>query len=218
MIPALTLAMLAVALATFARAAWLRLAPLRALRREVRTDRLRERLSVLVRFGLGQRRLVDPEERTAGLLHVLVFAAFLVLALRTLTLFGVALGGEGFHLPLLGPRAPLGIAYGLAKDLAVLAALAASGGFLWRRLVTRPVRVTYSAEGIAILVLIAGLMVTELAYDGARRVAEGQPSPGLRRPAPWRRPSSARFTARDRRSRPSPAPRSSSTWRSSSSS
>jgi Fe-S oxidoreductase len=173
MIRALTLAMLAVALATFARAAWLRLAPLRALRREVRTDRLRERLSVLVRYGLGQRRLVDPEERTAGLLHVLVFAAFLVLALRTLTLFGVALGGEGFHLPLLGPDAPLGVAYRLAKDLAVLAALGASGGFLWRRLVTRPARITYSAEGIAILLLIAGLMVTELAYDGARRVAEG---------------------------------------------
>jgi len=179
MIPLLTLLMLAASLAVFARSVYLRLAPLRALRREDRTDRPRERLAALARFGLGQRRLLDPEERAAGLLHVLIFAAFLVLALRTLTLFGVALAGPGFHLPLLGPAGPLGKAYGLAKDLAVLAALLGVAGFLWRRSVTRPERVTRSIEGIAILLLIAGLMVTELLYDGARRAAEGTASSWL---------------------------------------
>jgi hypothetical protein len=103
MVPVLTLLMLAASLAVFARSVYLRLAPLRALRREDRADRVRERLAALARFGLGQRRLLDPEERGAGLLHVLIFAAFLVLALRTLTLFGVALAGPGFHLPLLDP-------------------------------------------------------------------------------------------------------------------
>ncbi len=170
-----TLALLAVALPAFAWSLHLRLSPLRALRPERRTDRPRLRLGLLLRVGLGQRRLLAKGERVAGLLHLVLFAAFLLLALRTLTLLGVALVGHGFHLPLLAPEAPLGRAYGLAKDLAVVGALLATAGFLWRRLVTRPDRVTRSAEGRWILLLIAGLMSTELCFDGAFRLAHGVP-------------------------------------------
>jgi Fe-S oxidoreductase len=170
-----TLALLAVALPAFAWSLHRRLSPLRALRPERRTGQPLQRLGLLLRSGLGQRRLLAPGERTAGLLHLLLFAAFLVLALRSAALLGMALAGAGFHLPLLGPGAPLGRAYGLAKDLAVVAALLASAGFLWRRLLTRPDRVTRSAEGIWILLLIAGLMVTELCFDGAFRLAHGLP-------------------------------------------
>jgi Fe-S oxidoreductase/nitrate reductase gamma subunit len=173
--PALTLVMLLVAGLSFAFTMTRRLAPLLALRREDRVDRVRERLSALVRYGLGQKRLVDPEERGPGVLHVLVFVAFVVLALRTVTLFGVGVAGEDFHLPLLGDDAPLGAAYLLVKDLVVLAALAGVAGFLWRRLVTKPDRVTRSTEGVVILLFIAGLMVTEVAFDGALRVLRGVP-------------------------------------------
>jgi Fe-S oxidoreductase/nitrate reductase gamma subunit len=173
MSPALTLAMIAVAAAFFAFTMYRRIAPLLALRRENRTDRLPERLRLLLRFGIGQRRLVDPEEFRPGLLHVLLFAAFLVVAVRTVTLFGVGFS-TGFHLPLLGPGAPLGVAYGFVKDLMVLAALVAVGGFLWRRLVSRPDRVTLSTEGVVILLLIAGLMVTDVLFDGSGMLARGE--------------------------------------------
>jgi Fe-S oxidoreductase len=170
--PATTAALLLVAGGFFAFTMLRRLAPLWALRGENRTDRPAERAWALLRFGLGQRRLVDPEELRPGLLHVLIFAAFVVLALRTITLFGMGFSA-GFHLPLLGPQAPLGRAYGLAKDAMVLLALAAALGFLWRRLVTRPDRVTRSWEGVLILCLIAGLMLTDMAFDGSELALAG---------------------------------------------
>jgi Fe-S oxidoreductase len=178
MAPLLTAAMLVAGLAFFAFTMVRRLAPLGALRREVRTDRVRERVGALLAYGFGQRRLVDPEERGPGLLHVLVFAAFLVLAVRTITLFGVAFA-PGFHLPFLAEEAPLGRAYLFAKDLVVLGALVGVAGFLWRRLVTKPDRVTLSTEGVVILLFIAGLMVTDMAFDGATLLLrEGGPDLG----------------------------------------
>jgi len=166
--------MLVVALVFFAWTMARRVAPLRALRRDDRISRAGERVATLLRYGLGQSRLLDPEERGSGVLHVLVFAAFLVLALRTVTLFGVGFA-PGFHLPLLGEEAALGRAYLFVKELVVLGALVGVAGFLWRRLVTRPDRVTRSTEGLVILLFIAGLMITEIAFDGALRAARGAP-------------------------------------------
>ncbi len=169
---ALTAALLAAGLAFFAFTMLRRLAPLAALRREVRTDRMGERIRALLAYGFGQRRLLDPEERTAGVLHALIFVAFIVVALRTISLFGVGFS-PGFHLPLLAEDEPLGRAYLFLKDLVVLGALVGVAGFLWRRLVTKPDRVTRSTEGIVILLFIAGLMVTEMAFDGALRTMRG---------------------------------------------
>jgi Fe-S oxidoreductase len=169
MSPLLTAALLVVGLAFFARTMARRLAPLRALRSDVRTDRMGERVRALLRFGFGQKRLVDPEERLPGLLHVLVFVAFLVLALRTVTLFGMGFAPD-FHLPLLAEGTALGRGYLFLKDLVVLGALVGVAGFLWRRLVTKPDRVTRSTEGVVILLFIAGLMVTDMAFDGGARL------------------------------------------------
>ncbi len=171
--PIATALLLVVAGGFFAFTMLRRLAPMWALRRETRTDRPSERTEALLRFGFGQRRMVDPEELRPGLMHVAIFAAFLVLALRTITLFGMGFS-EGFHLPLLAPDSPLGRAYGLAKDVLVLAALVAAVGFLWRRLVTKPDRVTRSWEGTLILVFIIGLMLTDMAFDGAALVTAGR--------------------------------------------
>ncbi|HSD19266.1 MAG TPA: 4Fe-4S dicluster domain-containing protein, partial [Anaeromyxobacter sp.] len=171
--PLLTAAMLLVALAFFAFTMIRRVAPLLALRRDDRISRTGERVATLLRYGIGQRRLVDPEERGPGLLHVVIFAAFLVLALRTITLFGVGFS-EAFHLPLLGPESALGRAYGFVKDLVLLGALVGVAGFLWRRLVTKPDRVTLSTEGVVILLFIAGLMVTDLLFEGSLILARGE--------------------------------------------
>jgi len=162
--PLLTAVLLAGALGFFGLTLVRRFQPLLALRRDLRTDRIGDRVQALLRFGFGQKRLLDREELFPGLLHVVLFAAFLVLALRTVTLFGMGFS-ESFHLPLLGPGSALGRAYTWAKDVVVWAALVASLGLLWRRLVTRPDRLTQSWEGNLVLGFIAGLMVTEIGFD-----------------------------------------------------
>ncbi|BDG01500.1 (Fe-S)-binding protein [Anaeromyxobacter oryzae] len=162
--PALTTVLLGAALGFFAVTVARRLLPLRALRRDERLDRPAERLSGLLRYGFGQRRLLDREELAPGVLHVLLFAAFVVLGLRTITLFGMGFD-PGFHLPALAPGSALGRGYLFLKDVAVWAAAAAAAGFLWRRLVTRPQRLTRSWEGTLVLAFILGLMVTEIVFD-----------------------------------------------------
>ena len=106
---------------------------------------------------------------------MVLFASFWVLTLRSVSLFGIALFGPDFHLPLLGPREALGLAYGFAKDILVTGALAAAGAFFFRRIFIRPDRLTRSPEGLFILLLIAALMATELAFEGATRCARGTP-------------------------------------------
>ncbi|HEX9289943.1 MAG TPA: (Fe-S)-binding protein [Anaeromyxobacteraceae bacterium] len=175
MSPLLTALMLVIAGGFFAFTMLKRLVPLLALRREDRTSRAGERVAGLLRFGFGQRRMVDPEELRPGVMHVVIFAAFMILALRTVTLFGIGFA-EGFHLPLLAPGSPFGRAYGFAKDVMVLGALVCSLGFLWRRLVTKPDRITLSWEGNLILGFIAGLMVTDMMFDGAGMLAAGEPA------------------------------------------
>jgi len=164
--PLLTAALLLIGGAAFVVSVTVRLAPLLALRRVDRTSSAGERIAALLRFGFGQRRLVDPEELIPGLLHVFIFVAFLVLGLRTVTLFGLGFT-ESFHLPGLAPGSALGHAYEVVKDVVVVAAMVGAAGFLWRRLVTRPDRLTASWEGTLILGFILGLMVTELAFDRA---------------------------------------------------
>ena len=173
MSPVLTAAMLLAGLAFFAFTMARRLAPLAALRPEVRWDRVGERVRNLLAFGFGQKRLPDEGERVPGVLHVLIFLAFVVLALRTITMFGMGFA-ESFHLPFLGEDAPLGRAYLLLKDLVVLGALVGVAGFLWRRLVTKPDRVTLSTEGVVILLFIAGLMITDMLFDGTRLIRDGR--------------------------------------------
>jgi Fe-S oxidoreductase len=164
--PLLTTVLLAAALGFFAAMLVRRGVPLLAMRRDRRLDRLGERLAGLLRYGLGQRRLLDREELVPGVLHVLLFTAFLVLGLRTLTLFGMGFD-PGFHLPGLGPGSAAGRAYLLLKDVVAWAAAIAAAGFLWRRLVTRPARLTRSWEGTLVLGFILGLMLTEIVFDHA---------------------------------------------------
>lgn len=149
-----------------------RLAPLWAFRKDDRLDRPGERVRALLRFGFGQSRLPTRGEVWPGLLHVLIFTAFLVLGARTVTLFGMGFSPH-FHLPLLGPGTVGGAAYSFEKDVAVILALFASLAFIWRRVVTKPDRVTRSWEGVLILGFIAGLMATDILFEGAELLAAG---------------------------------------------
>ena len=87
--PVITSLLVFVGLSVFVYIVYGRASVLLAMKAENRLDHLGERTRALLRFGLGQKRMVDPEERTPGVAHVLIFVAFLVLALRTVMLFAM---------------------------------------------------------------------------------------------------------------------------------
>jgi Fe-S oxidoreductase len=170
MSPLATLMLLGVAGAFFGWTLWQRLGPMAQLAPENRTDRPGARLRSLLKFGFGQRRLLD--EPLAGSMHAVVFIAFLVLALRTITMFGIGIDAH-FHLPGLGPGDPFEGPYFLARDVVAVATLIACAFFTFQRLVLRPDRLTTSWEAYFILAMIAGLMITDLFFEGSRMAIAG---------------------------------------------
>lgn len=135
---------------------------LRAGEFSFRHDRVADRLRSLLGVGFGQKRLLY--EKGAGWMHVGIFAGFLVVSLRTVTLLGRGFD-TGYNLPFMD--GPLGLFYALLKDtFAVLVIVAILYG-IWRRLVIRPARLHLSLEAVLILLWIAILMVTDLVGDAA---------------------------------------------------
>jgi Fe-S oxidoreductase len=145
-----------------------------------RLDRLGERSLVLLKFGFGQRRMVDPEEFVPGVMHVLIFGAFVVLAVRTISLFVIGYSDtvagllSNFNDPFWSGKEPLkGLwqLYLLAKDLAAGGAVLGAAYFIFLRVVVKPDRMTKSNEALLILGFIASLMLTEFIF-GASHLRE----------------------------------------------
>ena len=165
--PLITSLLVFVGLTVFVYIMYGRSSVLVAMKPENRLDHLAQRTLALIRFGLGQKRMVDPEERTPGVAHVLIFVAFMVLAVRTLMLF--AMGFSTTLLELLSTPTdpywhahPAGAAvfgiYLLAKDLVALGAIIGVVYFVWLRSTVKPDRLTRSWEAYLILGFISGLM------------------------------------------------------------
>jgi Fe-S oxidoreductase len=181
--PVVTALLLFVGLSLFTYIIYGRASVLLAMKPENRLDHLGARTLALLRFGLGQKRMVDPEERLPGVAHVLIFVAFLVLALRTVMLFSMGFSESLLQL-LSTPTGPFwldhpGVAalfnlYLLAKDWVALGALAGVAYFFWLRWRVKPDRMTRSWEGYLILGLIAALMVSEYTFSASRMLLHHQ--------------------------------------------
>jgi len=179
--PLITSLLLFVGITVFVYIMYGRTAVLLAMKPDQRLDHLAERTRALVRFGLGQKRMVDPEERAPGLAHVLIFVAFMVLALRTIMLF--AMGFSSTLLEVLStPTDPFwkdhpaaetvfGL-YLLAKDLVAFGAIVGVAYFFWFRAKVKPDRLTRSWEAYLILGFIAALMVSEYIFGASHLVLE----------------------------------------------
>jgi Fe-S oxidoreductase len=181
MSPIITGLLIVVAVSFFAMTMAGRAGVLLAMKGESRLDDIPFRIKQLLRFGFGQKRMVDPEEFTPGLMHVFIFLAFLVLQLRSLMLFTM-----GFSETALATLTDLGHpfwtsnpavldtyrVYLLVKD--VVAALAVLGVlyFAFLRAKVKPDRMTPSWEAYLILGFIGGLMVTEFLFGGSHMVAQ----------------------------------------------
>jgi Fe-S oxidoreductase/nitrate reductase gamma subunit len=153
------LILLVAALALFTATMIRRLDVLRAAQPDNRLDHPGRRLQALLEVGFGQRKLLY--EKGPGWMHAAIFAGFLVVAFRTLTLVF-----RGFDADWRIPGFNEG--YLVVQNLFEVLVLAAVLYGLARRLVTKPARLKQSGEAVLILGWIGLLMLTDLLGDAAK--------------------------------------------------
>jgi Fe-S oxidoreductase len=132
-----------------------------------RLDHIDVRLRGTWRYAFRQEKM--DYYNPAGLAHKFIFFGFVVLLLRTLVLWG-----RGYYAPfdlfVLNPSTSLGQAYEFIKD--IMSALVVGGTlvFFYYRLFVKPKRMSFSFEGIIILLIIFSMMIADMTYDGASLV------------------------------------------------
>ncbi|HEX2653590.1 MAG TPA: (Fe-S)-binding protein [Xanthobacteraceae bacterium] len=172
-------------IACFAYIVARRLVPLLRAERDLRFDRPAARLGRFFKFWLGQWK--HPRYKSAGTLHILIFAGFIVLAMRAFTVLIVGVS-ENFVMPGLSGRA--GHVYDVATDYAATVVFLCMVVAIIRRLVFKPERYevpaqygkAHKTDAIFLLALIAILMVADSLFAAAKAAGElqqGQPVEAL---------------------------------------
>lgn len=134
-----------------------------------RFDQIGKRMLGVLKFACGQKRVLFRDFRS-GVFHALIFWGFCVVALRTITLFGMGFNAN-FHIP--GLTGAAGDIYCLLKDTFVALVMIGVVALLVRRIFFRPKRLTLSFEANLILVAIFILMVTDMLFDGSDILLNG---------------------------------------------
>src|SRR5208283_852443 len=157
-------------LACFAYIVARRLAPLLNAQRELRFDRPLIRIGRVLQFWFGQWK--HPRYRTAGIVHILFFAGFIILAVHTFALLGLGTAS--------GPTGPspsrLARAYDLIPNYAATIVFWCMIFAAVRRLVFKPARYAvparygkaHTADAIFLLALIAILMFAESVFEASK--------------------------------------------------
>ncbi len=167
----------AVAIGLFAYIMASRLKPLVLAKPDVRFDRLPERAWRLMKFAIGQWR--QPRYRNAGILHIVIFAGFMVLSVNSTRLVIWGLAPE-FQFP--GLNGILGVLYQFTKEIAATGVLVACVIAAIRRGIIRPARYAvppglghdHTGEAVFVLAMISGLMLGDFFYEGSKIAAEIQ--------------------------------------------
>ncbi len=154
-----------------------RLAPLVRAAPDYRFNNLMDRLKNLFIVWLGQIR--QPRYMTAGVLHIVIFAGFLVLSIRSTSLVIIGIDHD-FVFPGLGGF--LGDIYNFVKDYAATAVLIACIVAAFRRGIVRPERYDvpekygkdHTAEAVFVLGIISTLMISESLFEATELAAEMQ--------------------------------------------
>jgi Fe-S oxidoreductase len=131
----------------------------------------------VLKFWLGQWK--HPRYRVAGTLHILIFAGFILLAMRAFTVLIVGVS-QNFVMPGLSGRA--GPIYNTITDYAATIVFLCMAIAIVRRLVFKPARYAvparygkaHTADAAFLLALIAILMVADSLFAAARAAAESQ--------------------------------------------
>ncbi len=147
-----------------------RIAPLVRAAPDNRFDRIDLRIKNLVVIWLGQLR--QPRYMLAGVLHIVIFAGFLVLSIRSTSLVIIGIS-DGFVLPGFGGL--IGHVYNFLKDYAATFVLVACIIAAIRRGIYKPKRYAvpesigkdHTAEAVFVLGIISTLMISESLFEAA---------------------------------------------------
>jgi len=147
-----------------------RIAPLVRAAPDNRFDRIDQRIKNLVVIWLGQFR--QPRYMLAGVLHIIIFAGFLILSIRSTSLVIIGIS-DGFVLPGFGGL--LGSVYNFIKDYAATFVLVACVIAAIRRGIYKPKRYAvpesigkdHTAEAVFVLGIISTLMISESLFEAA---------------------------------------------------
>jgi len=146
-------------LACFAYIAARRVAPLLRAQRDFRFGQPLARLGRVLRFWLAQWR--HPRYRLAGLLHILVFAGFLMLASRAFAVLAMGISDRFAAAP--------GGWYDAVRDYASTAVFLCMGIAIIRRVAFPPARYgRRSPDAVFLLALIAILMAADGVFEGSQ--------------------------------------------------
>ena len=159
-----------------------RMLPLLRGERDFRFDQPLVRLGRVLKFWLGQWK--HPRYRTAGILHIFVFAGFILLAIRAFSVLIVGVS-EDFVMPGLSGRA--GPIYDIVTDYAATIVFLCMMIAVIRRLIFKPARYAvparygkaHTADAIFLLSLIAILMVADSLFAAAKAAAPLQPGQSI---------------------------------------
>jgi Fe-S oxidoreductase len=155
----------------------LRLAPLFRAAPDQRTDHPLKRIGSVLKIWLIQYR--QPRYMLAGVLHIMIFAGFLILAVRSMSMVLIGLS-EDFVVP--GLSGGFGHFYSIIKDYAATMVLIACIIAAIRRIFIKPARYAvppkyghdHTAEAVFVLGLISILMLSESLFEATAIVAETQ--------------------------------------------
>ncbi len=162
---------------TFIYIVYRRMIPLRVAAPDNRLDRIPERIRKVARIWLAQWR--HPRYLLAGVVHIFLFAGFLILGARSTQLVIVGFA-EGFQLP--GFGGAFGSIYNIVKDYAATWVLIAVIIAAVRRSIIKPPRYAvppqygrdHTWEALLVLGLIATLVITESLFEASLIAAEMQ--------------------------------------------
>src|SRR5438270_1288480 len=151
-----------------------RLVPMMRAERNLRFDHPLRRFNNVLKYWFGQWK--HPRYKTAGILHILIFAGFIVLALRAFTVLIVGVS-YGFVMP--GLSAIVGRLYETVTDYAATIVFLCMIVAIVRRLVFKPARYevparfgkSHKADAIFLLSLIAFLMLADSLFEATRAAA-----------------------------------------------
>ncbi|WP_303720098.1 (Fe-S)-binding protein [Malonomonas rubra] len=164
-----------------------RFAPLLQMQHDPRLNQLPNRFSRLLKFGIFQWR--QPRYMFAGVLHILLFSGFMVLALRSTALIFVGVV-DGFH-------GDFGVVYGILKDIAATLVFIVAFIAMVRRGIFKPKRYEvpskygkdHTGEAVLVLLLIIGLVTCDMMFEASQAAAQIQngfePQQMLPTTGPW---------------------------------
>ncbi len=172
---AVLIPVLGVALFTYIMAK--RVAPLVLAAPDNRFDRPLERVNALIKIWLGQ--MKHPRYMLAGVLHIIIFAGFIILSLRSISLVFIGVN-EGFVIP--GMSGSLGQVYNILKDYAATFVFIACVIAGVRRGIIKPKRYQvppeyghdHTGEAVFVLMLICTLLVSESLFEASAVAANLQ--------------------------------------------